>query len=112
MLGLPQFRTANAADDDAASLKAENEALKARLAKLDQEAQETNIKKALGLGDLLLPEGLDPKDVLWRKNSGLTLEQAVKAALAQKKRGEKDAAAAKAAEEAAAKAETKKGKKD
>ena len=39
----------------------------------------------LGLGGLALPTGLNKKDVLWRKKTGLSTKQAVQAALAQKR---------------------------
>ena len=60
------------------------------------------LKDELGLGPLLLPEGVDKKDVLWRRRAGLDTKQAVQAALMQARHdkavGAKKAAKAKTAQ--------------
>ena len=81
-----RFTTANAAAPEVElsdiqaqinELKAENERLR----------QQTGVAQApadpLGLGGMQLPKGVTEKDVLWRKQAGLNLKQAVAAALAQ-----------------------------
>jgi hypothetical protein len=43
----------------------------------------------LGLGGAVLPKGIELKDVLWRKEAGLSTKHAIQAALAQKRSLEK-----------------------
>ena len=84
----PAFRTANAAADVAgdisdiqtrlASLEEENAALKRQVAGAPAPAADP-----LRLGGLQLPKGIEPKDVQWRVEAGLSVKHAVQAALAQ-----------------------------
>jgi len=78
-----RFTTANAAAETASA--EDVEALKARIAELEKQAGEKSGVPAdpLGLGGMQLPKGVTEKDVLWRKQAGLNLKQAVSAALAQ-----------------------------
>ncbi|HEX4085912.1 MAG TPA: hypothetical protein VHY22_13445 [Chthoniobacteraceae bacterium] len=103
------YRTANAA---AADVTGDISDIQARMAAQDEEIKALRQKLAastgtaataadpLGLGGMQLPKGVAEKDVLWRKQAGLNLKQAVQAALEQVRHAAKRAAqlaAAKAA---------------
>ncbi len=67
---------------------ADPEVVNAALIKLIDAANpgaKSPVRDELGLGPLRLPEGIEAKDVAWRKAAGLSTEHAVSAALMQKR---------------------------
>ena len=87
------------------ALTSENATLKSRVA--DSTGTQPTAADPLGLGGLQLPKGVEVKDVLWRKQAGLSLKHAVQAALNQFRFSNKKAAKLAAAKTAAATAAPK-----
>jgi len=94
-----KYCTANTVAEDVAALNQRLEESNALIADLQKQIQENKAAASrpievdeLDLGPFQLPEGLDKKDVIWRKRAGLDTKQAVEAALAQKKHDEAAAA--------------------
>jgi len=96
------FSTANAAAEAApelAEIQARLDALEHENAELrERQANSTGTQPTaadpLGLGGLQLPKGVEAKDIIWRKEAGLSLKHAVQAAVSQVRYGKKLAAIA------------------
>jgi hypothetical protein len=99
-----RYSTANTQAEDIAALQkqlanlaAQNSELLVTLGANKKSASRVITEDSLGLGPFRLPEGIDAKDVLWRLQEGLDLQQATQAALNQKKHDDRKEAEAKEA---------------